>query len=831
MSHPIAIYEPVNLASTPLPILYTSMLLRSDNLSEMQKDTICRILQAFNEGKSFLLGDAPGIGKGRTIAGLMHEIKIRHPDFRAVWLSANMRLKSSALEEMAHISHANLEKNIIFASYYSLLNPDKLFHIENFLQEGMSYVVLDECHFLRRDSVTSQIASRLKQFGSVLYSSATAASCSKHLHYLDNLGLWGEGTPFCDFNHLHKTILLHGLPMMELLATQMKSHGVYLSRQLNCKHTFHFKKVHLGESQRRLYDVCAQRIPRHVISPIVQQSFFQRLITGFKTPYAIQLAQRELNKGRSVIISVSNTCEATARRLGIRHRNKKFRVCEDILSGVHIPEELVDYIPINPIDAIIDAFGSQNVIEVTGRNRIYTDRDTVNMFDEIQAFQSGRKRVCVISRAGGVGISLNTEFTNKCSHIILEVPWACEDFVQQIGRSYRTNSQFVPEYYILSSDVRAEQRFMHSLVSKLSKMGAIMRGDQTDGNVSSLSETKWNTHAKHLLTTMCAYFHLRESEDFEGMTYTDNEYTFALEDVCSMMTQGRTKQIRFNGKSHFECHYPFAFCVFERWTTERHHLYPQHFKEMVKTLLLCHGSLSAHDTFRLLPSDMIEKIIEKQALYISNEDMLYVTRHLLQMFNINISFPNKITNEHLLNRLLQMPLRVQDIALEYLNFMTSPQSRQQISCFNRFISSKAGYLLMAKIVDVVSVTLDDSEGSGVEVLVGFDAISAPNVQGIYKYNIMLKKTGVVRDSEIIYADGTRTSFTPSSRFSDSNDKAWNKELERVRRRQMRRMERMPRKYTFAVKNAMHYWNSSMQKVLRIKRGENDHIVGLLLRAT
>lgn len=67
----------------------------------------------------------------------------------------------------------------------------------------------------------------------VVYCSATGVSDVKNLAYMERLGLWGEGTAYKTFQNFLDTITQRGLGAAEMLAMEMKSAGVYLSRGLS----------------------------------------------------------------------------------------------------------------------------------------------------------------------------------------------------------------------------------------------------------------------------------------------------------------------------------------------------------------------------------------------------------------------------------------------------------------------------------------------------------------------------------------------------------------------------------------------------------------------
>lgn len=53
--------------------------------------------------------------------------------------------------------------------------------------------------------------------------------------YMERLGLWGEGLAFRNFDSFLESITRRGLGAAEMLAMEMKSAGVYVSRGLSYK--------------------------------------------------------------------------------------------------------------------------------------------------------------------------------------------------------------------------------------------------------------------------------------------------------------------------------------------------------------------------------------------------------------------------------------------------------------------------------------------------------------------------------------------------------------------------------------------------------------------
>ena len=77
--------------------------------------------------------------------------------------------------------------------------------------------------------------------------------------------------------------------------------------------------------------------------------------------------------------------------------------------------------------------------------------------EEMANFQSGRKLVAIISEAGSTGISLHADRRagnqRRRVHITLEIPFNSTNFVQQLGRSHRSNQVSGPEYLAVITDL------------------------------------------------------------------------------------------------------------------------------------------------------------------------------------------------------------------------------------------------------------------------------------------------------------------------------------------------------------------------------------------
>lgn len=152
------------------------------------------------------------------------------------------------------------------------------------------------------------------------------------------------------------------------------------------------------------------------------------------------------------------------------------------------------------LDQLIQHFGADTVAEVTGRSRrivrksgkgIAVDRLVVENrassanLAETQAFMDDQKRALVFSDAGGTGRSYHAELSAKNTrlrvHYLLEAGWKADTAIQGLGRTHRTNQKQPPLFRPISSNVKAEKRFLSTIARRLDTLGAITRGQRQTG--------------------------------------------------------------------------------------------------------------------------------------------------------------------------------------------------------------------------------------------------------------------------------------------------------------------------------------------------------------
>ena len=152
------------------------------------------------------------------------------------------------------------------------------------------------------------------------------------------------------------------------------------------------------------------------------------------------------------------------------------------------------------LDQLVQHFGTDVVAEVTGRSRrivrkrggsetidrlvVETRAGAANLA-ETQAFMDDQKRALVFSDAGGTGRSYHAELSARNTrlrvHYLLEAGWKADTAIQGLGRTHRTNQKQPPLFRPISTNVKAEKRFLSTIARRLDTLGAITRGQRQTG--------------------------------------------------------------------------------------------------------------------------------------------------------------------------------------------------------------------------------------------------------------------------------------------------------------------------------------------------------------
>jgi hypothetical protein len=274
--------------------------------------------------------------------------------------------------------------------------------------------------------------------------------------------------------------------------------------------------------------------------------FFGHLLSGLKAPSLVASIREDLAAGRSAVVQVVSTNEAVMERrlaeippeewnnLAI-DLTPKDQVLDYLMGAfpvmamdavededgnvtlvrvtdadgrpvvsqeaLRLRDELVTHLACLPavpgvLDAVIEALGTEQVAEITGRSRRVIARDGRRVVErrstsaaktETDAFMSGKKRVLVFSDAGGTGRSyhadLGAQNQQRRVHYLVEPGWRADAAIQGLGRSHRTNQAVAPLFRPVTTDIHGEKRFLSTIARRLDSLGALTRGERrTAGN-------------------------------------------------------------------------------------------------------------------------------------------------------------------------------------------------------------------------------------------------------------------------------------------------------------------------------------------------------------
>ncbi|KAM5194743.1 protein strawberry notch homolog 1 isoform 4-T4 [Mantella aurantiaca] len=384
LRHPDPVVETSSLSSVTPPDVWfqTSISEESiDNgwLSALQLEAITYAAQQHEtflpngERAGFLIGDGAGVGKGRTIAGIIFENYLLSRK-RSLWFSVSNDLKYDAERDLRDIGaksiqvhslnkfkygkisskhNGSVKKGVIFATYSSLIGESQSggkykTRLKQLLhwcgEEFDGVIVFDECHKAKNlcpvgsskptktGLAVLELQNKLPK-ARVIYASATGASEPRNMAYMSRLGIWGEGTPFREFNDFIQAVERRGVGAMEIVAMDMKLRGMYIARQLSFTGvTFKIEEVPLGHDYVKMYNKSVklwvlarerfqqaadlidaeQRMKKSMWGQFwsAHQRFFKYLCIASKVRRVVQLAREEIKNGKCVVIGLQSTGEA-----------------------------------------------------------------------------------------------------------------------------------------------------------------------------------------------------------------------------------------------------------------------------------------------------------------------------------------------------------------------------------------------------------------------------------------------------------------------------------------------------------------------------------------
>ncbi len=254
--------------------------------------------------RGWMLGDGTGCGKGRQVAAIILDNRLRGRK-RALWLSQSDKLLEDARRDWTALGGLEsdviplgnfrqgmeipLDEGILFATYATLRSPSRqgkpsrLEQIVEWLAGSLDEedrhafdgpIVFDEAHAMAnaagsksergevKPSQQGRAGLRLQNAlpdARIAYVSATGATTLPGLAYAGRLGLWAAGeTPFEKRTDFVSAMEAGGVAAMEVVARDLKALGLYQARALAYDGIeVDILEHSLTPEQRRIYDAYA----------------------------------------------------------------------------------------------------------------------------------------------------------------------------------------------------------------------------------------------------------------------------------------------------------------------------------------------------------------------------------------------------------------------------------------------------------------------------------------------------------------------------------------------------------------------------------------------
>lgn len=456
--HPAKVSESAAMSAIEPPVITYKPNIPQDIIdkgvvSDVQLEAISYAGQSHSQTlpngttRGFFLGDGTGIGKGRTIAGMMLD-NYNQGRKKAVWVTLNSSLVNDAKRDVKALfgnsdlvtqfvggnkadSVLNTDEAIMVISYSTLSkgfdNKDSNFEklVKWLGKDFDGLIVFDEAHKMgnatsvkgtrgvKKASQTGIAGIALQEAlpkAKIVYSSATGATEVENLRYAERLGLWGEGTPFVKGDDFVSKVKAGGLAAMELIARDMKAMGVYLSRNISYDDVQYGRITHkLTSLQTKIYDELArswqivlQNINKALESTnqdkdghargralgafwSAQQRFFNQILTSMQVPSVISDIEKQLADGKSCVIQLVSTNEAAQNQEFERLKSEDLELDEFDLTPKQVLMSLIENsFPVQQFDEYRDDNGNVRSKPVyDSKGNPVINREAVKQRDEL----------------------------------------------------------------------------------------------------------------------------------------------------------------------------------------------------------------------------------------------------------------------------------------------------------------------------------------------------------------------------------------------------------------------------------------------------------------
>ncbi|KGL84549.1 Protein strawberry notch 2, partial [Tinamus guttatus] len=365
--HPDLVVETSTLSSVPPPDITYKLSLplsiaNKGSLSALQLEAIvyaCQqheVLLPNGQRAGFLIGDGAGVGKGRTVAGIIFENYLKGRK-KALWFSVSNDLKYDAERDLKDIEASHIpvhalnkikygdtatSEGVLFATYSALIGESqaggqhrtRLKQILDWCRENFDGVVSLK---KKKENEGERETNCMLWFAGPSEQTASSKGCLCQCHsschqerLLFHRCRKGVSSQLC------LSSSCRGVGAMEIVAMDMKVSGMYIARQLSFTGvTFRIEEIPLDEQYKIVYDKAAKLWAEALM--VFQQAadwiglesrkslwgqfwsahqrFFKYLCIAAKVRRLVELAKEELAKDKCIVIGLQSTGEARTREV------------------------------------------------------------------------------------------------------------------------------------------------------------------------------------------------------------------------------------------------------------------------------------------------------------------------------------------------------------------------------------------------------------------------------------------------------------------------------------------------------------------------------------
>ncbi|WP_428936922.1 LPD38 domain-containing protein [Fontivita pretiosa] len=226
--------------------------------------------------------------------------------------------------------------------------------------------------------------------------------------------------------------------------------------------------------------------------------FMKRLLVQFRMAAAVEEAKASLARGEQVVFKVlgvsdtylsggtgnlSAVLDAIPTQRARKNNRGEIQAWEPIPGAAETVAELRARAATilqagkveSPLAQLLNEFGQSNVAAIVG------DTPPAERVSQNAEFQSGKRRVAVISQAGTTGINLQDLGGGRRHMIFLDLDWDAKEFKQSLGRIDRANQLSSPRASTIYTPIAGERKFQATIATRLRSLGAISKGQEDAG--------------------------------------------------------------------------------------------------------------------------------------------------------------------------------------------------------------------------------------------------------------------------------------------------------------------------------------------------------------